>query len=166
MGNFQRKGASSNKEVGDIFEEKVSKLFLGFNIILEKQKKIDIGINKKKEHAFDFGNSKILIECKAHTWTESECVPSGKLKNWADAMFSFYLAPQNYKKLFFVERSYAQRHCKSLLEYFVEHYYYLIPADVILIDYYTKNKNMDFYIYDDNQKVHVRKNDCKLTDLI
>ena len=161
MENYQRKGSNSNKEVGDIFEEKVFNYFYDLNISLEKQKKIEIGINKKKAHAFDFGNNDILIECKAQTWTESENAPSAKLKNWSDAMFSFYLAPKNYKKLFFVEMSYSQKHCKSLLEYFVEHYFYLIPDDVILIDFYTENGNMDFYMYDEKQKIHVKNNNVE-----
>ena len=59
MENYQRKGSNSNKEVGDIFEEKVFQYFSDLNISLEKQKKIEIGINKKKAHAFDFGNNDI-----------------------------------------------------------------------------------------------------------
>ena len=48
-----------------------------------------------------------------------------------------------------------------LLEYFVEHYFYLIPDDVILIDFYTENGNMDFYMYDEKQKIHVKNNNVE-----
>ena len=65
------------------------------------QRKVKIGIKAKKDHAFDLGNDSIIVECKSKTWTESGNAPSAKIKNWSDAMFSFYLAPEKYKKLFF-----------------------------------------------------------------
>ena len=42
--------------------------------------KVEIGINAKKEHAFDFGNNSILVECKSQTWTETGNAPSAKIK--------------------------------------------------------------------------------------
>ena len=68
---------------------------------MENQKKVKIGIKAKNDHAFDLGNDSIIVECKSKTWTESGNAPSVKIKNWSDAMFSFYLAPEKYKKLFF-----------------------------------------------------------------
>ena len=65
------------------------------------QKKVKIGIKAKKDHALDLGNDSIIVECKSKTWTESGNAPSAKIKNWSDAMFSFYLAPEKYKKFFF-----------------------------------------------------------------
>ena len=65
------------------------------------QKKVKIGIKAKKDHAFDLGNDSIIVECKSKTWTEAGNAPSAKIKNWSDAMFSFYLAPEKYKKFFF-----------------------------------------------------------------
>ena len=62
---------------------------------MENQKKVKIGIKAKKDHA------SIIVECKSKTWTESGNAPSAKIKNWSDAMFSFYLAPEKYKKFFF-----------------------------------------------------------------
>lgn len=59
------------------------------------------GVKSKKDHAFDLGNDSIIVECKSKTWTESGNAPSAKIKNWSDAMFSFYLVPEKYKKLFF-----------------------------------------------------------------
>lgn len=46
--NFQRVGNKSNAAVGKEFEEKVYQLFLEKGIQLEKQVKVDIGINAKK----------------------------------------------------------------------------------------------------------------------
>ena len=91
---------------------------------MENQKKVKIGIKAKKEQAFDLGNDSIIVECKSQTWTESGNAPSAKIKNWSDAMFSFYLAPEKYKKLFFVEmtiffRKVIQQKClmKNLIIY-------------------------------------------------
>ena len=155
--NFQRKGAISNAQVGKKFEKIVFDFLKSNGIILENQKKVEIGINAKKKHAFDLGNDRILVECKAQTWTESNKTPSAKIKNWSDAMFSFYLAPKKYKKLFFVERCFKQKICKTLLEYFIEHYFYLIPSDVVLIDFYTEANNFEVYVYEKMDKIHKRK---------
>ena len=154
---FQRKGAISNADVGKEFENKIFECLGKHGFLLEKQKRVSIGIASKKDHAFDFGSENILVECKSQTWTESGNSPSAKIKNWSDAMFSFYLAPSKYKKLFFVEMSYNQKQCKTLLEYFIEHYFYLIPSDVLLIDYYTDNNNFEVYAYNEKEKMHVRQ---------
>ena len=53
--------------------------------------------------------------------------------------------------------SYNQKYCKTLLEYFIEHYFYLIPSDVLLIDYYTDNNNFEVYAYNEKEKMHVRQ---------
>lgn len=159
---YQRKGVSSNTQAGKDFENKIYTFLANHKLFLDKQKKVVIGINAKREHAFDFGNDSILVECKSQIWTESGNAPSAKIKNWSDAMFSFYLSPKRYKKLFFVEMSYNQKYCKTLLEYFIEHYFYLIPSDVILIDYYTENKNYEVYAYDDKEKIHIRKDKNEL----
>jgi hypothetical protein len=155
---YQRKGVSSNTQVGKEFENEIFNFLKRNGISVETQKKVEIGINAKKEHAFDFGNNSILVECKSQTWTETGNAPSAKIKNWSDAMFSFYLAPKKYKKIFFVEMSSNQKYCKTLLEYFIDHYFYLIPSDVILIDYYTKENNFEVYMYDSNAKIHIHKN--------
>ena len=154
---YQRKGVSSNTQAGKDFENKILFFLENNGITVEPQTKVEIGINAKKEHAFDFGNNSILVECKSQTWTETGNAPSAKIKNWSDAMFSFYLAPKKYKKLFFVEMSFNQKYCKTLLEYFINHYFYLIPSDVILIDYYTENNNYEVYVYDEKEKMHLHK---------
>lgn len=152
--NYQREG-TTNAHAGKLFENKIYDFMRknGISLDNQKQKKVKIGINSKKDHAFDFGNDNILIECKSQTWTKSGNVPSAKIKNWSDAMFSFYLSPEKYIKLFFVEKSYNQKNDKTLLEYFIEHYSYLIPEDVILIDYGTED-DYEIYTYDPKSKTH------------
>ena len=68
---FQRKGADSNTQVGRDFEAKTQAFFTGQGLHLTPDISIEIGINGKKTHKFDLGdrNGKVLVECKAHTWT-------------------------------------------------------------------------------------------------
>lgn len=164
--NHQREGVSSNTYAGKMFEEKVFKFLEKKGFDLQYQKQIKIGINVKKKHAFDLGNEKIIVECKSNTWTETGNVPSAKIKGWIEAMFYFYLAPEEYKKLFFVEMSFDQKRCKTLLEYFIEHYYHLIPRDIVLVDFYTENDNIDFYVYDETAKIHVRNGEYDIKNVL
>jgi hypothetical protein len=151
--NFQRIGLSSNTEVGRKFENIAFDYFHNKNIKLNKKYKIMIGVGEyKKAHEFDLGNEEYLIECKSMTWTESDKVPSAKLRNWNEAMYYFSLAPKEYKKIFFVEMFYSQNRIKTLLQYFIEKYYHLIPRDIMLYDYYTQNGNCDIYSVDDYMK--------------
>ena len=146
---FQRKGGKSNSEVGREFEDMAFEYFLKEGIHLNRSYAIDIGIKYKKPHKFDFGNKDFLIECKSMKWTESGNIPSAKLKNWNEAMFLFLLSPKNYKKIFFVEMDYSQKYCKTLLEYYIDLNYHLIPNDVIFYDYYVKNKQCKIYTFED-----------------
>jgi len=83
MKNFQRNGAISNSHVGREFEFMVQEFFTnqkGLNLVANLS--LEIGVDeKKKKHAFDFGNTdqKVIVECKSHRWTESGNVPSAKL---------------------------------------------------------------------------------------
>lgn len=107
MTNFQRKGAISNAHVGREFEERARAVLGEHGLALDTNHKVAVGIAlEKKQHAFDLGseNPKVIVECKAHTWTEGNKVPSAKMINWAEAMYYFYMAPGTYRKIFFVER--------------------------------------------------------------
>jgi hypothetical protein len=149
VNNFQRKGAISNTKAGDNFENTSWEYFKNQGIELFKQYVIEIGIEHKKNHRFDLGNSSTLIECKTMKWTEGGNVPSAKILNWNVAMYYFYLAPSQYEKIFFVERDYDQGYGKTLLEYYIDNHYNLIPKDVQLYDYDTENKQCKIYTHDD-----------------
>ena len=149
---FQRKGGKSNTQIGKEFEEKTLKYFLENGIELEKQYTIEIGLNYKKKHKFDLGNNNLIIECKAMRWTETEKVPSAKLRSWNEAMYYFHLAPKEYKKIFFVEMNYNQKYTQTLLEYYIDKYYNMIPEDVLLYDYYVDNNWCKIYTYEDIKK--------------
>ncbi len=72
VNNNQREGEISNAHVGRYFEKIANQYFYSQGIILSKNYKIEIGINSKKIHAFDFGNEDMLIECKSYRWTNSD----------------------------------------------------------------------------------------------
>jgi hypothetical protein len=145
-GNFQRIGSKSNSDVGKNFEMLAQKYLKKSNIDLQQKYNIKIGTGKyKKSHEFDLGNNEYLVECKTMSWTKSDNVPSAKIHAWNEAMYYFKIAPKNYKKIFFVEMFYSQKRTKTLLQYYIEKYYHLIPDDVFLYDYYVKNGNCDIY---------------------
>ena len=100
MTNFQREGAISNTHVGRDFEEHARVVLLEYGLDLDFEHKVEVGISlRKMQHKFDLGseNPKVLVECKAHTWTEGNNIPSAKMKNWAEAMFYFHMAPTSYR---------------------------------------------------------------------
>jgi len=139
---FQRKGAKSNSHVGQSFEIAAQLFFDKQGLSLVSPFSIPIGISTKKQHNFDLGNSKrkILVECKSHRWTEGDNVPSAKLTTWDQAMFYFFVAPSDYRKIFFVLRDFSQRRNETLAKYYVRTHSHLIPPGV------------EVWEYDDSQK--------------
>lgn len=129
---FQRKGAASNTQVGNDFECKAQEFFKKMGLLLTPRLPVEIGINGRKLHRFDFGNEeqKVLVECKSHTWTEGDKVPSAKMMAWNEAMFIFYASPPSYRKVFFVLRAFSRQRKRTLAEYYLQTYYHLIPSDV------------------------------------
>lgn len=135
MTNFQRSGAISNTHVGRAFEDRAQLILQSKGIILSRNHKVSCGLgNKTKLHAFDLGSDepKVIVECKSQTWTSGGNIPSAKMKNWAEAMFYFHMAPSGYRKIFFVERSHRAGREESLLAYFRRTQAHMIPADVEL----------------------------------
>lgn len=140
---FQRKGAKSNAHVGHDFETSVQDFFSRQGLPLTPSIAVPIGISSKKSHAFDLGNAKdkILVECKAHTWTEGGNVPSAKLTVWNEAMFFFYTGPPGYRKLLVVLRDFSARRNETLGAYYVRTYPHLIPGDVEVWEYDESKKD-------------------------
>lgn len=50
---------------------------------------------------------------------------------------------------------YNQKRCKTLLDYFIEHYAYLIPEDVILVDYNTETDDFEAYKFDSKSNMFI-----------
>jgi hypothetical protein len=101
--NFQRVGSLSNAHAGRDFEKIAQQFFVGQGVQLTRPFVIDIGVaSLKKGYKFDLGaeDPATLVECKSHTWTRSEIMPSGKLTAWNEAMYYFHIAPRHYRKIF------------------------------------------------------------------
>ena len=133
MSNFQREGSLSNAHVGRDFEERAKAILSAHGIDLERNHKVPCGLgNNKKLHCFDLGSEDppVIVECKSQTWTSSDKVPSAKMKNWAEAMFYFHMAPAHYRKIFLVEQSVRVRTGESLLTYFRRTQSHMIPPEV------------------------------------
>ena len=115
--------------------------FADHHINLTKGYSIPVGVGDiKKDHAFDLGcnnpsNGKIIIECKSHTWTSGNNVPSAKITVWNEAMYYFYLAPKDYRKVFFILKDYSSKRRETLGEYYIRTYKHLIPEDVEIMEY-------------------------------
>ncbi|MCY4302320.1 MAG: hypothetical protein OXC68_11400 [Aestuariivita sp.] len=134
MKNFQRTGAISNAHVGRDFERRACNILEAHGISLKENYQVPCGLanNKKKLHKFDLGSEDppTLVECKSHTWRGGDKVPSAKIKNWAEAMFYFHMAPPEYRKIFLVEQSLRTSTGESLLAYFSRTCSHIIPQDV------------------------------------
>ena len=133
--NFQRDGSISNAHVGRDFENRARVTLASHGMPLSANHKVLCGLDgrPKKAHSFDLGSEspKAIVECKAQTWTSSGNVPSAKMKNWAEAMYYFHMAPCDYRKIFLVERSVRpNRGGESLLSYFLRTQAHMIPTDV------------------------------------
>lgn len=94
----QRRGAKSNAHVGRAFEAKALRFFAEKGIPLERNFAVEIGLYESnlKTHKFDLGSSdpQIVVECKSHTWTAGNKVPTAKITVWNEAMLYFQLLPK------------------------------------------------------------------------
>lgn len=133
MTNFQRDGSISYSHVAWAFELRAQQMLARHGLNVSLDHKLLCGLGEiQKAHAFDLGFDYPLViaECKSQTWTVSRNIPSAKMKNWAEAMFYFHMAPGNYRKIFFVEQSVRAARPESLLEYLRRTQAHMIPLDV------------------------------------
>ncbi len=138
MANFQRNGATSNTQVGRDFESTAREFFAKQGLHLQPNFKLNIGIDdRSKTHSFDLGDEdkKVIIECKSHTWTETWNVPSAKMTTWNQAMYYFYAAPREYRKILFVLRHYNPARKETLAEYYGKTNSHLVPDGVEIWEY-------------------------------
>lgn len=139
---FQRPGAESNAQVGHDFEANAQTFFAQRHLRLTPRIAVEIGINGRKSHNFDLGDEqkKVIVECKAHTWTRGGYVPSAKMTAWNQAMFFFHAAPSGYRKILFVLRDFSQKRNEALGEYYIRINPHLIPNDVEVWEYDEKQR--------------------------
>jgi hypothetical protein len=126
----KRVGSVSNAHVGAEFENVALAFFAAQGIKLTRNFPVEFGLSKKKVRCFDLGTAKekILVECKSHRWTAGARVPSAKMTVWNEAMYYFFLAPPQYRKILFVLHD--KRQGESLLAYYKRTYSHLIPDGV------------------------------------
>lgn len=132
MTNYQRKVAASNTAVGIEFESFAYKYFRGEHPNLTRPFYLAIGHLHQKQHKFDLGckETKVIVECKSHIWTEGGNVPSAKLTTWDQAMLYFYLAPRSYRKLFVVKKDTNPKTGESLADSYLRTHNHVIPDEV------------------------------------
>jgi hypothetical protein len=133
MKNFQRDGATSNTHVGRDFEATAREFFSQKGLDLLSNFNLKIGVDGRvKAHNFDLGDAekRVIVECKSHTWTETWNVPSAKMTTWNQAMYYFYAAPKDYRKILFVLRHFSPKRKQTLAEYYIKTNRHLIPDGV------------------------------------
>jgi len=141
VANFQRNGELSNTQVGRDFESKAKAFFLEQGLSLKPNFSLQIGVDgRAKAHSFDLGDGKkrVIVECKSHTWTETWNVPSAKMTTWNQAMYFFYAAPKDYRKILFVLRHFNPKRKQTLAEYYIKTNRHLIPAGVEIWEFDDK----------------------------
>ena len=134
----QRIGAISNAHVGGAFEKNALLYFENQGMTLTENFPLPLGVSaKKKEHRFDLGSTslKIIVECKSHKWTEGSKVPVAKMTTWDQAMFYFYLAPKDFKKVFFTLHDKRNTTGETLVAYYKRTHFHLIPEDVEFLEF-------------------------------
>jgi hypothetical protein len=134
--NFQRVGSISNAHAGSEFERTAARKLTEAGVVVRPNLSVQVGTGQlKKAHRFDLGSEDppVIVECKSHTWTSGGNMPSAKITVWNEAMYYFSLAPNRFRKIFFVLKN-VRRH-ESLAEYYVRLNQHLIPADVEVWEY-------------------------------
>ena len=146
VGNSEEVGPVGNYQAGSDFEAIARAFFLAQGIVLKEHLALEIGIEgKKKWHKFDLGSTdpKIIVECKSHTWTGTDAMPSAKMSAWIEAMYLFYAAPKDYRKIFFVRRAYSTKRRETLVAYYLRTYEHLTPGDVEFWEYNSETKTAE-----------------------
>lgn len=138
LNNFQRVGSVSNAHVGRDFESVAQEHFRQTGVLLNRSFPVQLGAaSEKGRRLFDLGSESplILVECKSHRWTVGGNVPSAKVTVWNEAMYYFFLAPQEFRKVLFVLRDFNEKRQESLARYYVRNYGHLIPRGVEILEY-------------------------------
>lgn len=138
VNNFQRVGSVSNAHVGRDFESVAQEYFRQTGVVLNRSFPVQLGAaSEKGRRLFDLGSESppVLVECKSHRWTAGGNVPSAKVTVWNEAMYYFFLAPQEFRKVLFVLRDLNEKRQESLARYYVRNYRHLIPRGVEILEY-------------------------------
>ncbi len=125
----------SNSDKGRYFEQRVGEYLgrcQGLRVVAGYEVEISINGHSKKLHKFDWGNSTVLVECKAYDWTEGGNSPSAKLATANEALLYFLASPKSYRKMLFFPTTgkRGKRNPETLVEYYVRMNGHFVPDDV------------------------------------
>lgn len=135
---FQVFGAASSANIRNEFKEIAFCIFSYQGARLSRGFAVPVGAGAlKKQHKFDLGGEEppVLIECKPHSWTQGNNIPSAKIRAWNETMYYFHLTPLMYRKIMFVLRDFSIQRNQTLAGYYLRHYGHLIPTTVELWEY-------------------------------
>jgi hypothetical protein len=122
----------SNVGRGQEFAAAVARYLAASGLEVRPEYTVRVGIGSKstKEHRFDFGNAKVLVECKCYGWTEGGNNPSAKISTLNEAMMYFHSTPEHYRKMLFIPRTEKKgaRNPQTFAEYYVRLHGHFIPA--------------------------------------
>lgn len=111
---------SDNPKVGKAFQIKVCKRMEEyFDIFFGMEVPVPIG-SPSKNHKFDCvsEDGKIVVECKAYTWTDSGNVPSAKLMGLNEALFYMSHLPEEVTKIICIKKATHPKKTETLAEYY------------------------------------------------
>ena len=143
---------SENTPNGKKFQEAVCEWFASeseYKGSFEMEVGLPIG-SPEKNHFFDIVNkeSKIVIECKRYTWTETGNVPSAKIRSLNEAAFFLTsMEPSlknSYTKYIVMFKANHPKKKESLAEYYFKTYHHLL-GDIILAEYDVINDKMRYF---------------------
>lgn len=127
---------ADNPKNGAFFQEQVlTWLQNNCDPDFESEKTLPIG-TPAKDHKFDIvsTSSKIAIECKRYTWTETGNVPSAKMGFVNEAAFFLSFLPTEYEKYIVMLYSYHKKRKVTLAEYYYRRYQHLL-GDIKVAEY-------------------------------
>jgi hypothetical protein len=142
-------------EKGSELEEIAKKYFSDVRKVNLEKFSLDVGTMDefKKRHKFDLGNEEILVECKSYKWRKEGGVPSAKITTLNEAMLYFTLVPVGYEKILFALKDYNPSKQKTLVLYYIEKNYHLIPQDVSVYEYNIDNGSCEIYDFERRKEI-------------
>jgi hypothetical protein len=116
-------------------------------ITLTEEYKLSVGLSYKKERRFDLGSDRppVIVECKSYRLNKSLPVPrSPNFSSWTEAMYYFHLAPEVYRKIFFVAEDIQGG---SVALRYVRGHRHLIPDGVEIWEFNERSQTAQRFKY-------------------
>ena len=121
---------------GKEFAQTVARHLSEQGIAVEAEYAVEVGLSSQepKMHRFDFGNDRVIVECKNYQWTKGGNSPSAKISTLNEAMLFLHAASSNFRKMVFLSRTDKNtgRKPETFAEYYWRRHSHLVPDDVEL----------------------------------